>query len=50
VERLGPLLISRRAVTSGYLVSEQPGLDGFRIVERREREGWAADIWERESI
>jgi ribosomal protein L11 methyltransferase len=50
VERLGPLLASRRAVTSGYLVSEQPGLHGFRIVERREREGWAADIWERESI
>ena len=50
VERLGPLLASRRAVTSGYLVSEQPELRGFRIVERREREGWAADIWERESI
>jgi ribosomal protein L11 methyltransferase len=50
VERLGPLLASRRAVTSGYLVSEQPELDGFRIVGRRQREGWAADIWERESI
>ncbi len=50
VERLGPYLASVRAITSGYLVSEQPELEGFRIVERREREGWAADIWERESI
>jgi ribosomal protein L11 methyltransferase len=50
VERLGPRLRSRRAVTSGYLVSEQPALAGFRIVERRERDGWAADVWERESI
>jgi ribosomal protein L11 methyltransferase len=50
VERLGPRLRSRRAVTSGYLVSEQPALAGFRIVERRERDGWAADVWARESI
>jgi ribosomal protein L11 methyltransferase len=50
VERLGPSLAARQVVTSGYLVSEQPELHGFRIVERRDREGWAADIWERESI
>jgi ribosomal protein L11 methyltransferase len=50
VERLGPRLRARHAVTSGYLVSEQPALAGFRIVERRERDGWAADVWERESI
>jgi ribosomal protein L11 methyltransferase len=49
IERLGPQLRSRRAVTSGYVVSEQPVLDGYRIVERREQEGWAADLWERES-
>jgi ribosomal protein L11 methyltransferase len=50
IEQLGPRLRSRRALTSGYLVSEQPVLAGFRIVERRERDGWAADVWERESI
>ena len=46
VEALGPRLRARLAVTSGYLVSEQPVLAGFRIVERRERDGWAADLYE----
>jgi ribosomal protein L11 methyltransferase len=46
VEALGPRLRATLAVTSGYLVSEQPVLDGFRIVERRERDGWAADLYE----
>lgn len=45
VEALGPRLRATLAVTSGYLVSEQPVLDGFRIVERRERDGWAADLY-----
>ena len=45
VAELGPRLRARRAITSGYLVSEQPTLAGFRIVERRERGGWAADVW-----
>ena len=31
-------------VTSGYLVSEEPRLDGFAAVDRRERDGWAADL------
>ena len=47
VEELGSVLQARRAVTSGYLVSEQPMLDGYRIRERRERDGWAADLYER---
>jgi hypothetical protein len=41
------VLQARHAVTSGYLVSEQPMLDGYRIRERRERDGWAADLYER---
>jgi ribosomal protein L11 methyltransferase len=49
VERLGSTLRSGRTVTSGYLVSEQPVLAGYRIVERREHKGWAADLWERET-
>ena len=28
-------------------VSEQPMLHGYRILERRERDGWAADLYER---
>jgi ribosomal protein L11 methyltransferase len=47
VEDLGRVLQARYAVTSGYLVSEQPMLDGYRIRERRERDGWAADLYER---
>jgi ribosomal protein L11 methyltransferase len=47
VEELGRVLHARHAVTSGYLVSEQPMLDGYRIRERRERDGWAADLYER---
>jgi ribosomal protein L11 methyltransferase len=47
VEELGGALRARQAVTSGYLVSEQPMLDGYRIRERRERDGWAADLYER---
>lgn len=33
-----------RIVTSGYLASEAPELPGFRRAERREAEGWAADL------
>ena len=47
VEAVGRVLKARHAVTSGYLVSEQPMLDGYRIRERRERDGWAADLYER---
>ena len=47
VEAVGRVLQARHAVTSGYLVSEQPMLDGYRIRERRERDGWAADLYER---
>jgi ribosomal protein L11 methyltransferase len=35
------------AVTSGYLAEDELGLPGFRHGERRELEGWAADVWER---
>jgi hypothetical protein len=32
------------AITSGYLVSDAPGLAGFAVAERRELDGWAADL------
>jgi len=35
---------SAAAITSGYLVSDEPPLDGFVRVERVESEGWAADL------
>jgi ribosomal protein L11 methyltransferase len=36
-----------RLVTSGYLVRDVPALAGFRRVDRREADGWAADLHER---
>ncbi len=37
-------LASRHVVTSGYLASESPKIDGYRRRDRREAEGWAADL------
>jgi ribosomal protein L11 methyltransferase len=34
-------------VTSGYLAPERPNVERFRFVERRELDGWAADLWSR---
>jgi ribosomal protein L11 methyltransferase len=48
VERLG--LAAARVVTSGYLASDHPQLGGYRPVERREADGWAADLYARESV
>ena len=47
VERLLPRIASSRAVTSGYLDRDEPQVDGWRRVGRRERDGWAADLLER---
>jgi ribosomal protein L11 methyltransferase len=47
VEALGGRLASRLVITSGYLVSDEPSLAGFRRVERRKLDGWAADLHER---
>ena len=47
IEAVGALparLAARRLITSGYLASERPVLTGYTIAERREREGWAADL------
>ena len=43
VSRL-PALDATRAVTSGYLASDTVSLPGFLRVDRRETEGWAADL------
>lgn len=37
-------------VTSGYLASERAELAGYRRVRRREADGWAADLHERETV
>jgi ribosomal protein L11 methyltransferase len=41
---IAPRLTAERAITSGYLVSETPDLPGYRCTERRESDGWAADL------
>jgi len=44
VAELGSRLRTRRAITSGYLVSDQPELAGYRLERRVEDGGWAADL------
>ena len=46
VEALGGRLTSARVITSGYLAADRPKLGGFTLVERRELDGWAADLHE----
>jgi ribosomal protein L11 methyltransferase len=44
VERLAARFPGRILVTSGYLAHERPEAPGWRHLERREAEGWAADL------
>ncbi len=46
IEALPPRIDARCLLTSGYLDSESPRVDGFALLERRARDGWAADLWE----
>ncbi|HEV8603196.1 MAG TPA: 50S ribosomal protein L11 methyltransferase [Gaiellaceae bacterium] len=48
VRALASRLECRLAVTSGYDEGERPHLAGLRHLERRHREGWAADLYARE--
>jgi ribosomal protein L11 methyltransferase len=47
VERMLPQLPVERAITSGYLDRDRPRVDGWHPLERRTRDGWAADVLER---
>jgi ribosomal protein L11 methyltransferase len=47
IAAVSPHLRSRVVVTSGYLLPEAPALAGYRRRERRELDGWAADVHER---
>jgi ribosomal protein L11 methyltransferase len=48
VERMLPELPVERAITSGYLERDEPHAPGWRCLDRRTRDGWAADLLERE--
>ena len=47
VERMLRELPVERAIVSGYLDRDEPRADGWRRVERRARDRWAADLLER---
>ena len=49
VEAIVPRLQSPLVVTSGYTAEERPRLPGLESFERRQREGWAADVWRRDA-
>jgi ribosomal protein L11 methyltransferase len=48
VERMLPELPVDRAITSGYLERDTSQADGWHAVERRVRDGWAADLLARD--
>ena len=47
VELVLPRLTATEVVASGYLAGERPAPPGWEHRERREAEGWAADLYER---
>jgi ribosomal protein L11 methyltransferase len=47
VEAVGGRLDASTVVTSGYFISEQPELSGYRHVGRRTMHEWASDLYER---
>jgi ribosomal protein L11 methyltransferase len=49
VEALAGRVASPRLIAAGYLTSDRPVLEGFDRLERRELDGWAADLFARVS-
>jgi ribosomal protein L11 methyltransferase len=47
IERLALRVRAPFLLASGYLANERPDVPGWRGVERREMDGWAADLLER---
>lgn len=47
VERVAPRIGAHELVSSGYLAGEEPRPAGWAHRERREAEGWAADLFAR---
>ncbi len=47
VQALAGRVVSPRLITAGYLASDRPVLEGFDCLERRELDGWAADLFAR---
>jgi ribosomal protein L11 methyltransferase len=49
IDALAGQLVCEHLVTSGYLEVEKPQIPGYRQVERRRAEGWAADLHQRKT-
>ena len=47
VERIATRLSAAELIASGYMAGERPALSGWEHRERREGEGWAADLFAR---
>jgi ribosomal protein L11 methyltransferase len=45
IEAVARRVDTNRLITSGYLATEHPQIDQYRHAERRELDGWAADLW-----
>jgi ribosomal protein L11 methyltransferase len=45
IEAAAPRLAVARLISSGYLTGDRPDLPSFRHLARRERDGWAADLF-----
>ena len=50
VQRLASRVQSPLYLTSGYLVVDEPALPGWQLRTRRELDGWAADLFERDAV
>jgi ribosomal protein L11 methyltransferase len=48
VEQLVPRLDAETFITSGYLDTQEPRLDGVRLLDRRTADGWAAELYRRQ--
>jgi ribosomal protein L11 methyltransferase len=47
VQQLGNRLRAKRLISSGYLAADEPELATWTRIDRRERDGWAADLFRR---
>jgi ribosomal protein L11 methyltransferase len=45
IEAVAERVEANRLVTSGYLATERPAVKRYGRAERRELDGWAADLW-----
>jgi ribosomal protein L11 methyltransferase len=47
VRAIGAKLGSARAITAGYLATDEPDVPGYEPLRRLERDGWAAELFAR---